>query len=306
MEVLGTVGTVGDGNTNSSPPILKTDKKVRSYCFTLNNYTDDDVAHLTHQFTPSSAYMFQKEVGQNGTPHLQGFVQWKNGRSFDSMKKLHDKAHWEVCRNVKASIAYCSKNDTATGERYTNIVITRSTLKDPMVGKVVKDWQTKLNDILEQDPDDRTIHWIVDREGGKGKTTWIKSFLINHPKTSLLLGGKCSDMKCGIALFIEKKNDLRYAFLNFTRSMEQYVSYEGIENIKDGMFFNGKYESGMVMYNCPHVVVMSNFYPDKTKLSLDRWNIIDISDRPYELIDRGCWSLAISESIGEGMCVHDV
>ena len=42
--------------------------------------------------------------------------------------------------------------------------------------------------------------------------------------------------------------------------------------------FSCKYESTMKMHDTPHVVVFSNWAPDKTRLSQDRWDITDMTD----------------------------
>lgn len=87
-----------------------------SYCFTLNNYTSDDITSLLLSFKNSFLYVFQEELGENETRHLQGVVKWKIQRSFKTMKKIHSKIHWERCRNVKNSILYCTKEDTRNGK----------------------------------------------------------------------------------------------------------------------------------------------------------------------------------------------
>lgn len=33
----------------------------------------------------------------------------------------------------------------------------------------------------------------------------------------------------------------------------EHISYTGIEEVKDGAFFSGKYESGMIVMNYPHI-----------------------------------------------------
>lgn len=90
--------------------------KSRSYCFTLNNYTEKDIEILLAQFTPALLYIFQEEIGEiNKIPHLQGVVKFKNAKHFSAMKKLHPKAHWERCRDIASSVKYCSKNKTRNG-----------------------------------------------------------------------------------------------------------------------------------------------------------------------------------------------
>ena len=54
------------------------------------------------------------------------------------------------------------------------------------------------------------------------------------------------------------------------------MSYEAFENLKDMIFYSGKYEGGMICGNCPHLFIFSNFHPDCEKMSVDRWNIKEI------------------------------
>ena len=51
-----------------------------------------------------------------------------------------------------------------------------------------------------------------------------------------------------------------------------------MEAIKNGCFFSGKYESGMVRFNSPHILVFANEPPERTKLSQDRWCVFALRD----------------------------
>ncbi len=102
---MSTKSKIESGNTRSL-----------SYCFTLNNYTANDIENLLYDFKNSVCYCFQEEKGENGTPHLQGVVKWKLQRSFKTMKKINSKIHWERCRNIKQSVLYCCKDDTRNGQ----------------------------------------------------------------------------------------------------------------------------------------------------------------------------------------------
>lgn len=64
--------------------------------------------------------------------------------------------------------------------------------------------------------------------------------------------------------------------IDLSRSMEDHVPYEAIEDIKNGIFFSGKYESKMIVRNNPIVIIFANFEPDTSKLSKDRWVITKI------------------------------
>ncbi len=88
----------------------------------------------------------------------------------------------------------------------------------------------------------------------------------------LYLGGKSTDIKYGVVEYLKKK-DLYLVCFDLVRSMESYVSYEAIEAVKNGIFYSGKYEGGMCIFNKPHVFIFANFIPEVRKLSVDRWDI---------------------------------
>lgn len=84
--------------------------RSRNWCFTLNNYGVDDVGTIgamAHRYC-----IIGREVGENGTPHLQGFMCFKNQRKFDQVQKLFKplKPHIERARgDIDSNIIYCSK-----------------------------------------------------------------------------------------------------------------------------------------------------------------------------------------------------
>ncbi len=96
--------------------------RSRSWCFTWNNYTEENLSQLSQpEFfkTKIIKLIFQEEIGKENTKHLQGFVQFKNQIDFSKLKEYLPKCHLEKCKSVAASIKYCSKEDTRSGTRYT-------------------------------------------------------------------------------------------------------------------------------------------------------------------------------------------
>lgn len=84
--------------------------RSRAWCFTLNNYSDEDV--LTFQAMECDYIVFGKEVGESGTPHLQGYVYFANARSLKSVKKINAKMHLEPAKgSSKQNFDYCTKQD---------------------------------------------------------------------------------------------------------------------------------------------------------------------------------------------------
>jgi len=262
-----TVKNEAVGNTKKSP-------RARFWFFTLNNYVASDIPFLQNVFSEADKYVFQEEIGsENLTHHLQGVVSYKNARSLDSMKKIHSKAHWEKCLSKKA-IEYCSKTETRKPgtspywmgyEEYFEVHIEK-----------FHQWQIDILNIIKEKPEKgvRTIYWLYDEKGGAGKTTFCKHIVQKF--NALYVCGKAADMKHGIAAWLEEGNKLDILLLDFTRSLEGYVSYEGIETCRNGLFFTTKYKSAMVSFRNPHCICFANFMPDMDKCSADRWKIITL------------------------------
>lgn len=88
-------------------------RRSRSWCFTLNNYTDEEVERLQSEALKTQYLVFGREVGDKGTPHLQGYVYFEHKKSFKQLKAFIGKrAHIEITRgSFLANIRYCSKED---------------------------------------------------------------------------------------------------------------------------------------------------------------------------------------------------
>jgi len=89
--------------------------KKRLFNFTLNNYTDSDIKLLKEIKLNESrdCWVIAKEVGENGTPHLQGAFYFKNARSFASVQKKLPKAHICESRGHPADVlGYCCKGES--------------------------------------------------------------------------------------------------------------------------------------------------------------------------------------------------
>ncbi len=84
--------------------------KSASWCFTINNPTEADDPR-NPSWADASFVKWQKE--DNGTPHLQGYVEMKTRKMLSGMKKVNPRAHWEPRKGTqKAAIDYVVKTDT--------------------------------------------------------------------------------------------------------------------------------------------------------------------------------------------------
>lgn len=92
--------------------------RSRNWCFTWNNYDHSSIDYIRRL---DCGHLFQEEVGESGTPHLQGVLGFVNARTFLAVKKLLPKAHIEVCKNLVASCRYCCKKESRCGKIYCNV-----------------------------------------------------------------------------------------------------------------------------------------------------------------------------------------
>jgi len=95
------------GNTRQISP-------SKHWVFTLNNHTLENINEIL-ECSSIKRYSFQEETGENGTPHLQGYLEFVTKKRPKSIFKNFN-AHWEKCRNIKLAIAYTQKDDTRTGK----------------------------------------------------------------------------------------------------------------------------------------------------------------------------------------------
>lgn len=87
----------------------KRSPRSRAWCFTLNNPS----AGCLSEVSEACSYICAgSEVAPStGTPHLQGFVYFKDGKSFSSVLSLLPGAHIEVMRGTfQEAIDYCKKD----------------------------------------------------------------------------------------------------------------------------------------------------------------------------------------------------
>lgn len=281
-DTVDTTDTSTRGNTDKS-------SRARNWFFTWNGYNQKDIDTLNTWCQKNcEKYTFQEETGESGNKHLQGCLEFKHARHFNALHKLWPGMHLEITKDVEASREYCSKTETRTGKLLTNIRV--KNIKDPLNEREPKHWQTNILELIGTEPDDRTINWFWDPVGGVGKTSLAKHLCIKRPNEVLYISGKSSDIKYGITSFLENaKNDLKICIFDFTRSTEAFISYQAIEEVKNGIFYNTKYESKMILFNSPHIIIFANFPPDQEKLSKDRWNIVNIAEqiveKKYDIID---------------------
>ncbi|AIF76248.1 Rep [Bat associated circovirus 8] len=83
------------------------------WCFTLNNWTEEEYGLIESTCRSLAKYLIiGKEVGESGTPHLQGFVNFKKKLRLSALKSLpgFTRAHVESARGTDVeNQKYCRK-----------------------------------------------------------------------------------------------------------------------------------------------------------------------------------------------------
>lgn len=108
---VGTAFTPATSEQNGGEGVSAGGRKSRNWVFTWNNPTK----HV--EFTTNMKYMvYQLETAPTtGTPHYQGFIQFKHAVSAAAVKKcIHNSAHVEICISPNKAREYAMKEDTRT------------------------------------------------------------------------------------------------------------------------------------------------------------------------------------------------
>lgn len=198
-------------------------------------------------------YIFGEEYGKTGkTPHIQGacILKYKMRASTISQFFLNGVTIRKL-KNWAGALEYCRKEGN-------NIESSEPMPIPPDVMSVLKPWQQEVYDIYNGVPDHRTIHWWYGPKN-MGKTEMVRFLWFKHD-IPFSYGGSCADVM-NLA-FNNLKNCKAFVFC-LTRIKKNHISYNALEQLKDGLISNNKYETGcFALPQRPHVFVFANDPPE--------------------------------------------
>lgn len=171
----------------------------RYWVFTINNYSETELEVLKADFSDNDKTIYAIigiEVGQGGTPHIQGYAEFRKRCGILAAKETFqglERAHLEIRRGSrKQAIRYCKKdgsfeefgkipNDEETKDKLTNLEIREIALAGGSRA-VAQDERATLHQIKfarllleEMEPqrnanEEITVHWYYGRTGiGKSR-----------------------------------------------------------------------------------------------------------------------------------------
>lgn len=264
------------GNTKTPPA----HKQSRKWCFTLNNYTEDERSNIIDICeTKKWRYIIGREVGDKEfTPHLQGYIEHRSAIRFSTMKRIMPRAKLIKAKGSRFSQwKYCSKDEDFVEK---GIMPMREKLKRRVLNSYEnthwRPWQKYVLKIISEPADSRKINWFWEKTGNIGKSYLAKYLVAKYG--AILADGKKDNIFNQINNNIENDKEIKLIIIDIPRYSLEYINYGLMEQIKNGLIYSGKYEGGICIFPSPHVIVLANKEPERHKMSKDRWNIIHIRE----------------------------
>lgn len=223
-------------------------------------------------------YAFQEECGEGGVAHYQMCIVTKGRSRRSAMRKMFKDAFPEL---EFPSIDYLEKATSIEGcQEYSTKLETRVSgpwIKgfeedyEKITYEYLRPWQKEIVDNIKRDG--RTINWYWEPVGSVGKST-IGLHLVDFRK-ALVINGKGTDIMYGFACLRDSQGAVPIVVLNIPKSDDgTKVAYGTIETLLDGVAFVNKYESRMIRFKPPAVIIFANFAPDLRKYTKRRWNVV--------------------------------
>lgn len=152
------------GNTRDS---VSKKRGSRGWCFTLNNYTEEEVNKIKKLYTLNTVekLIFGKEVGEEcGTPHLQGYIYWSYTKTIEDMKRINGRMHLEEAKGgYMRNTIYCTKDKNFVQKGMDKYLKAIQEEEDFLSDKKIKKWdKSDKLDIEVQDGLDDMMHEYID------------------------------------------------------------------------------------------------------------------------------------------------
>lgn len=166
----------------------------------------------------------------------------------------------------------------------------------------LREWQEEIIKRFNQ-PVDRSVVWITDIKGGCGKSTFLDWMELSYPDKvcGLVQLGGTQNSATIIKNHIDKYPKTEIIIIDLPRDAQKRNIYDSIESFKNGKMNTTKYSGKTFRFNKCHVCVLANFYPDLSRLTLNRWY-----DSLYVVDDQGEMRVISNETIDQAYEVDEL
>ena len=172
--------------------------------------------------------------------------------------------------------AACQAAPAAMAKYHKGVAYVAGHLADPYKPIVINtdtfyEWQTEVVEFLEMNPNNRTIYWVTDSKGGRGKSALCQWLMVE--KGAIMLAGKIADMAF-------QYNNEGIVCFDITRAQAEVSEhlYSFAEKLKNGVLISTKYETKLKLFKPPHVIFFANRLPPAGVWSADRLVHFDLDD----------------------------
>jgi len=238
-------------------------EQKRDWCFTYNNYTEEGERQVREY--PCRYMVYGHEVGDSGTPHLQGYVEFKSPKRLSTLKKqLPKEIHWEARRGTaKQASDYCKEDGdffekgemTRQGER-TDLHGVVEMIREP-VAAIAEAHPTEFikyqrgiialrnATVLKPRTGPATVVWLWGSTGvGKSRFAFDE-----HESVYIKDGTMWWDGYDQQEAIVVDDYDGKWPFRNFLQFLDRYP-------------FQGQVKGGYVHINSPFIYVTCEFPPE--------------------------------------------
>lgn len=240
----------------------------RCWCFTINNFQSSDWFAVKYLFKKAKYAICGEEIGAQGTPHLQGYINLENALSLNVMKKGLTRAHLTVANGTdEQNKKYCSKDATNLYEVGEVSVGqgTRTDMKE--ISQIIRNGDMTLDEMMFEYPEiymrysrslekmfnavapvrsvPPEVHW---RWGlaGTGKTRYCVE---KHPDHYIKDGTSWWDnYKTQEAIIID--------------DFENSIPFRILLRMLDRYSYQGQIKGGYVQINSPFIYITCEFPPE--------------------------------------------
>lgn len=232
-------------------------------------------------------FAYQLEAGsENGTLH------WQCRVSLIVKRRLHEFQSVFPIKFPHAKVSITSK-DVHKGQNFNYAMKGDTRVEGPWTDKDDSEppfmsnglrrfltyhkysWQETLQEMLESmiaAMDDRSIICVIDTFGNSGKSMFCKYLAYKQIALSLPTMVSMEDM----LQFCMSQPPAKAYLVDMPRALKKeklHQFWSGIEQLKNGYLYDKRYTGRVKQIDEPQIVVFTNFPPDLSALSPDRWKM---------------------------------
>jgi len=196
----------------------------------------------------------------------EGVKALQEGASLEQIRTVHTKFYLRSLNQIRSFISARDASDVRASW---------------VLPEQPRPWQSQILTILEIPtvpvlvaPYDRRVNWVYDPRGGKGKSTLVQMILKKYAEKAVLCIS--SSYKRVVEAMIPNQHvvmmDLPRAY-----PMDKF-QYDSLELIQNCVGARLMYNPETKYWRRPHVIVFTNSMFDRSKLTADRWNLLDLSE----------------------------